>query len=304
MTPVSLFCKTIYNCRVRSNKNKANARMTSPTRTGKQLFSHDVARAIAQRFVESRRGARALGAYPGTIPASLDEAYRIQDIAIELWGKRVGGWKVGRIPLDLEERFESDRLAGPIFSTTIHQVDAGTILEMPIFSEGFAAVEAEFVAVIDSDAPADHWSWTPDEARAMIADLRIGLEIASSPLATINELGPAVVVSDFGNNLGLLIGPSISDWQSRALETMRCTTRIDEQPVGEGGAFNLTGGVVRSVQFLLELAARRGMPLRAGDVIATGQTTGIHDIAVGQTGITDFGNDGWLGMTAVAAKPE
>ena len=146
---------------------------------------------------------------------SLDDAYRIQDIAIELWGQRIGGWKVGRIPLDLEDQFESDRLAGPIFAPTIHEVASGSTIEMPIFDGGFAAIEAEFVAVIDSDAPADHWSWTPDEAREMIADLRIGLEVASSPLATINELGPAVVVSDFGNNLGLVVGPTIHDWQSR-----------------------------------------------------------------------------------------
>ncbi|MDH5259993.1 MAG: fumarylacetoacetate hydrolase family protein [Gammaproteobacteria bacterium] len=304
MTPVSLFRKTIYNRSDASNKNKAILRMNPPSRTSKQQSQHELARQIAKRFVDARQQARALTGFPGTAPTTLDDAYRIQDIAIELWGQRIGGWKVGRIPLDLEEKFESDRLAGPIFASTIHEVASGSTIEMPIFVGGFAALEAEFVVVIDRDAPADHWSWTPDEAREMIADLRIGLEVASSPLATINELGPAVVVSDFGNNLGLVVGPTIHDWQSRSLETMSCSARIDDQPVGEGGAYKLTGGIVRSVQFLLELAARRGLPLRAGDMIATGQTTGIHDIAVGQSGITDFGNDGWLGITTVAAKPQ
>jgi len=304
MTPVSLFRKTIYNRQDASKKNKANLRMNPPSPTAKHELQHDMAQQVAKGFVDARRKAGALAGFPGTVPASLDDAYRIQDIAIELWGQRIGGWKVGRIPLDLEDQFESDRLAGPIFAPTIHEVASGSIIEMPIFVGGFAAIEAEFVAVIDRDAPADHWSWTPDEAREMIADLRIGLEVASSPLATINELGPAVVVSDFGNNLGLVVGPSIPSWETRALENMRCSARIDDQPVGDGGAFKLTGGIVRSVQFLLELAARRGLPLRAGDMIATGQTTGIHDIAVGQTGITDFGDDGWLGITAVAAKPK
>jgi 2-keto-4-pentenoate hydratase len=266
--------------------------------------SSEQSQQIARRFVDARRKALALTGFPGTVPATLDDAYRIQDTAIELWGERVGGWKVGRIPLDLEGQFESDRLAGPIFARTIHEVASGSTLEMPIFVGGFAALEAEFVAVIDRDAPGDHWSWTPDEAREMIADLRIGLEVASSPLATINELGPAVVVSDFGNNLGLVVGPSIQNWQTRSLDSMSCSARIDDQTVGEGGAYKLSGGIVRSVQFLLELAARRGLPLRAGDLIATGQTTGIHDIAVGQTGITDFGDDGWLGITAIAAEPQ
>lgn len=304
MTPVSLFPKKIYNRSDASKKNKAILRMNPPPPTSKQQSQRDLARQIAQSFVAARRQARALAGYPGPLPETLDSAYQIQDIAIEQWGQRIGGWKVGRLPLDLEERFGSDRLAGPIFLPAINEVASGSTVDMPIFVGGFAALEAEFVAVIGSDAPVDHWSWTPDEAREMIADIRIGVEVASSPLAEINELGPAVVVSDFGNNLGLLVGPTVSNWQSRSLETMRCSARINEQLVGEGGAYNLTGGIVRSVQFLLELTARRGLPLGAGDMIATGQTTGIHDITIGQTGIADFGGDGWLGINAVAAKPE
>lgn len=303
MTPVSLYCKTIYNQSVTSNNNMAETRMNPPSRTAIQQFELDAARAIAKRLVESRRGAQALTDFPGTIPVKLDDAYCIQDIAIGLRGQRIGGWKVGRIPVNLEEQCGIDRLAGPIFAATIHEVESGATIDMPIFVGGFAAVEAEFVAVIAKDAPPDQFSWTPDEASGMIADLRIGLEIASSPLRTINELGPPVVVSDFGNNFGLVVGPTIRDWQSRSLETMRCSTLIDGQAQGDGGAFNLTGGFVRSVQFLLELTARRGLPLRAGDMIATGQTTGIHDIAVSQTGTTDFGDDGRLSVRAIAAEP-
>lgn len=277
--------------------------MNPPSRTATNEPQRDVAQAIATRLVESRRGAQALTSFPGTVPAKLDDAYRIQDIAIGLCGQPIGGWKVGRIPLDLEDQFRIDRLAGPIFARTIHQVDAGATIDMPIYVGGFAAVEAEFVAVIGKDAPPDRLTWTLDEANGMIADLRIGLEIASSPLPTINELGPTVVVSDFGNNFGLVVGPTIRDWRSRSLETMRCSTLIDEQIAGDGGAFNLTGGFVRSVQFLLELTARRGLPLRAGDMVATGQTTGIHDISVGETGTTDFGDDGRLGIRAIPAEP-
>lgn len=275
--------------------------MNTPSLTADRQSQHDMAQAIAKRLVESRRNAEALAEFPGKIPANLKDAYHVQDAAIQLNGQLIGGWKVGRIPLDLEDQFGIDRLAGPIFASTIHEVASDAVVEMPVFAGGFAAVEAEFIAVIANDAPADKSIWTADEANAMISDLRIGLEIASSPLSTINELGPAVVVSDFGNNFGLVVGPSIKDWRSRSLETMSCRTRIGDQLAGEGGAFKLTGGFVRSVQFLLELTARRGLPLRAGDLVATGQTTGIHDIAVGQTGTTDFGDDGKLCVKAIAA---
>jgi len=253
-------------------------------------------RDIAEKFVAARLLAHALADYPGTVPPDLEAAYRIQDQAIDLWPDTLRGWKVGRIPPTLEQDFGCDRLAGPIFSRMIRHATAGTAEHMPVFSGGFAAVEAEFVAVIRVDAEPDKLVWSRDEAESMIGELRIGLEVASSPLAAINDLGPAVTASDFGNNAGLIVGAAIAEWRQRQPETLTCRAYVDGKPVGEGGAFRLTGGVVRSVQFILELAAKRGRPLSAGDVIATGQTSGIHEVAPGQTARIEFGdgNDGEL----------
>ncbi|HLU05916.1 MAG TPA: hypothetical protein VKZ91_05115 [Woeseiaceae bacterium] len=255
--------------------------------------------AIAARFVEARLSSTPLDGFPGEVPPDLDTAYRCQDAAIELWPDEIGGWKVGRIPSSLENKFKSDRLAGPIFRRTIHHTDSNRQLEMPVYVGGFAAVEAEFVIVVDRDAPRDKLEWTREEADELIRDLRIGLEMASSPLSVINDLGPAAIVSDFGNNAGLIVGPPIAEWRSRSLESLACEAFIEGRSVGQGGAFNLTGGPVRSMQFILELTARRGRPLRAGDVIATGQTTGIHDIALGQTARIAFANDGDIYCKAI-----
>ncbi|HZD53530.1 MAG TPA: hypothetical protein VE175_10820, partial [Woeseiaceae bacterium] len=134
-------------------------------------------------------------------------------------------------------------------------------------------------------------------------DLRIGMEMASSPLKTINDLGPPVVACGFGNNAGLIVGPSIRNWRERDLDSMTCEAFIDGERVGTGGAFNLTGGPIRSLQFILELAASRGRPLKAGDVIATGQTSGIHDILAGQKGRIEFAADGTLACRAIPATP-
>jgi len=259
--------------------------------------------AIAASFVDARLSSRPLVAYPGEVPPDLDTAYRCQDVAIGLWPGEIGGWKVGRIPPGLEERFRSDRLAGPIFRETIHHIGSNASLDLPVYAGGFAAIEAEFVIVVGDNAPRDKLTWSRDEAAGMMADLRIGVEMASSPLKTINDLGPAAIASDFGNNAGLIVGPSIRDWRSRTLESMSCEAFIDDVSVGKGGAFNLTGGPLRSLQFMLELAATRGHALRAGDVIATGQTTGIHDILVGQAARIAFGDDGEIRCRATDTHP-
>jgi len=257
---------------------------------------------IAESLVAARLAKSPLGRYPGDIPGDLSTAYDIQDHAIDLWLDDLGGWKVGRIPPHLEDDFGSDRLAGPIFAATIHKVTGDIVPMMPVFEGGFAAIEAEFVAVIAKDAPADKLSWSREEADAMIAEVCIGLEVASSPLAAINELGPAVTASDFGNNAGLLVGASINDWRARDPQTLTCDSFIDGKSVGSGGAYGLTGGIVRSVQFMLDVAAARGRPLQAGCLIATGQTSGIHEIAPGQTARITFADDGELSCQMVAAK--
>lgn len=276
--------------------------MKADTGTRRRPANDAQLQAIASVFVEARLNARPLRAYPGKIPADLDTAYRCQDIAIELWPDEVAGWKVGRIPPEIESQFASDRLAGPIFRKTIHRCDSDKVLDLPVFSGGFAAIEAEFVVVVGGDVPPDKLQWSRAEARQLMGDLCIGIEMASSPLKSINDLGPAVIASDFGNNGGLIVGPSIAQWRSRKLESMTCEAFIDGKSVGRGGAFNLTGGPLRSLQFILELAAKRGQPLKAGDVIATGQTTGIHDIECGQTGRIEFGRDGALSCKAIEAR--
>jgi 2-keto-4-pentenoate hydratase len=297
MTPVSFLLETIYN-----RREQAMTRLYMKSQTA-SVAADPASVEIAKRFVAARRNALPLNDFPGEIPAGLQTAYVIQGAAIELWPDQIGGWKVGRIPVELENSFGIDRLAGPIFRGAIRFAAGADSLDMPVFDGGFAAIEAEYVAVIGRDAPSGKMSWTLEEAEGMIADLCIGLEVASSPLKTINELGPPVVVSDFGNNAGLIVGPSIDDWKNRAIDSMSCISFIDGSQVGEGGAFRLTGGFIRSVQFVLELNARRGMPLRSGDFVATGQTTGIHDIQTGQSGRLDFGGDGELNCAIIEMTP-
>ncbi|MGA8203707.1 MAG: fumarylacetoacetate hydrolase family protein [Woeseiaceae bacterium] len=276
--------------------------MTLEKKTKNRIPSRNTLQSIAESFVQARLTAAPLDAYPGPQPASLEEAYRIQDIAIDLWPDTVGGWKVGRIPPALEEQYGCDRLAGPIFNKAIRRRPNGEDSEMPVFESGFAAVEAEFVAVIAEDAPRAKTDWSRDDAETMIGELHIGLEIASSPFSAINDLGPTVTASDFGNNVGLIVGPAISDWTTRDPGTLTCEAFLDDRSTGRGGAYTLTGGVTRSVQFMLELAARRGRPLKAGDVIATGQTSGIHEVSPGQVARIDFGDDGKLACKLVAAS--
>ncbi|WP_045318743.1 MULTISPECIES: 2-keto-4-pentenoate hydratase [Brevundimonas] len=263
--------------------------------------SNDSGPAIARAFVAARSEARALPDYPGDVPGGMDAAYAIQDEAIGLWDDQVVGWKIGRIPDAWLERLKAPRLAGPIFRRAVWTAVEGETMDFPVFEGGFAAVEAEFILKLAKDAPADRTDWTAEQAADMVETLIVGVEPAGSPLATINVLGPPVVASDFGNNAGLILGHEVPDWRERLMD-LTCETFIDGQSVGKGGAATIPGGPLGALAFLLELNARRGRPLKAGDLISTGAATGIHDIVAGQSSRVVFNGVGEILCRAVPAQ--
>src|SRR4030095_3363035 len=128
-----------------------------------------------------------------------------------------------------------------------------------------------------------------------VGELCIGIEIASSPLATLNDLGPGAVVSDFGNNWGVVVGTAVDDW--RGLYEVTAQTFIDDEFVGRGVAEGRPGAP-RALAFTLGKAARRGRPLQAGAVISTGMITGVHDIRPGQRSLHVFQGVGGVGCRA------
>ena len=261
------------------------------------------AEAIARRFVEARLSASHLDAFPGQIPDALSSAYAIQDAAIALWPDQIVGWKVGRVGPDFEAKFGRERLAGPVFRDNLQRSKDGAAVFFPVFEGGFAAVEAEFVFEIARDAPAAKTEYTLAEAADHAGRLYIGVETAGSPLATINALGPTVVISDFGNNAGLILGKEIPDWRSRPIGDFVCASFIDGREVGRGRAIDLPGGPLEALRFLLEHCGRRGRPLKAGMFVSSGAATGIHEIKAGQSAQVAFGRDGEIAVLAVAAKP-
>ena len=257
-------------------------------------------RAIAGAFVAARQAARALDGFPGVQPSALADSYKIQDEAIALWPTEVVGWKIGRVQPHQVEALGADRFAGPIFKENIW-IANGAAVNFPVFDQGFAAVEAEYVFRIGKDAPAAKTQWTAAEAAELIGAMHVGVETAGSPLATINDLGATVVVADFGNNHGLILGPEVADWRAKLAKGVTCETFIEGQSVGAGGASDAPDGPLDALAFLAGHLAQRGKPLKAGQLVTTGAVTGVHDIRIGQHSRVSFNGSGDILCTAVKA---
>lgn len=235
----------------------------------------------ANQFVEARQRGQHLTDYPGTVPDTLASAYAVQDAAIKAFDRYVVGWKVGRIFPPLSDTFGANRLAGPIFTTTT-LTDANPPVGQ-VFAGGFGAAEAEFLFQIGPDLPPGKQDYTLEDIQQLITAVHVGIEIASSPLPTINELGPAVTVSDFGNNNGLIIGAPIENWQTSNFADWIVALEIDGTVAGEGSASSFPDGPIGSVRFLLNNLGARGISIYAGTWISSGAITGVHQVTSGQS---------------------
>jgi 2-keto-4-pentenoate hydratase len=234
--------------------------------------------AVAAELVAARREGRSLTGFPGLVPASMAEAYQIQELAMSRWQDSLVGWKIGYISADRRTAGDPDRLVGPIWRKQCHLSEENvSAAEVGIFVTGFAAVEAELVIRLEQDLPAhDGAGWTADEAADLEQRLLVGIEVASSPIPDINALGPTVIAADFGNNNGLVLGSVLAD-QPRGVP-VQLVCYVDGQPVGEGSAENLPGGIHSGLATALNILASRAQSVRAGMVFATGAITGIHPI--------------------------
>lgn len=234
---------------------------------------------IAEQFVRARLSAQSLLQYPGTVPNDLATAYRCQEFAIDRWPDAIVGWKVARIGAAFAKQFPEERLVGPVFQRNLHWARAGEIVDCPVFEGGFAAVAAEIVLRVGEDAPPGKKLWSIDEAAELVRSCHLGVEVAGSPLATLNDLGSGAVISDFGNNWGVIVGSMLGDW--RSIEEIIALSFIDDSLAGRGTVF-IRQGALGALAFALGKCAQRGRPLRAGDIVSTGAITGVHDIRVGQ----------------------
>lgn len=243
---------------------------------------------IADAFVAARREGRALSDFPGSLPPTLAEAYRVQERAIAIGGRRVAGWKVAMVPPAFRQPLGAERIAGPVYADVIHELPLGGTAEVTVYVGGFAALEAEFVARFAHDLEPTADGFTVEGVTAALGSLHAGSEVASSPLATLNDIGPVAVVCDHGNNAGAVVGPELAGWRTAPLADLHSHMSIDGIAAGEGTAASVPGGPIAALMFLAEHLATRGRRLHAGDIVLTGLTTGIHPVRPGSRGRIEF----------------
>jgi 2-keto-4-pentenoate hydratase len=227
---------------------------------------------------------------PELRPAGLDAAYALADELTR--GQTIVGWKVGAAnargqqALGLNEPFAGRVLAGTLLSTPASLCHPGRPL----------TIGAEFGYRIARDLlPRDRYDVY---AIAEVVDALVPcLELNWASYADPFGLGGLCIVADNGFNIGLVVGAPTLSWRKVDVSEINvCFQRDDEPPiVGSPGAADFNP--LAALAWLANDRAKRGDPLRAGQIVATGDFIGAIEATPGSVVRADFGPLGLVELT-------
>jgi 2-keto-4-pentenoate hydratase len=209
------------------------------------------------------------------LPASEDEAIRIQDATLDIIGP-VGAWKVGAKGLDTRPA------CSPLPASRV--LPSGSTLTGPEWK--LRGIEVELGLRLGLDLDPRPEGWTPQQLMAAVDALVPVIEVVETRLAGWRESDPLATLADVQSSGALIVGAPLafvpSDVVASAaalpatdLRTLEATLTVNGKTQAKVTGGNPAGDVWRLLAWLVERSAARGRPLRAGQVITTGSCSGV-----------------------------
>ena len=233
--------------------------MTSGPLEAKHLEAADL-------LLNARRTATPIDDLPADLkPATLEEAYAIQDLIAEAYGA-IGGWKVGAPTPE----------ATPIFAPMPKLWIASGGSTLSGITSRYRGLEAEIAFLLGEDLPPRTTPYTMDEIIAAIASCHPVIEVIESGLAepTIPELRMSML-ADLQMHGGFIYGPAFTDWQAIDFTVEAVSLAVDGVVRVERTGSNTSGNLMRLLPFLANEGAHRTGGLKRGQWITTGSWTGL-----------------------------
>jgi 2-keto-4-pentenoate hydratase len=252
--------------------------------------------AMAQALASARRQHRVLPAPApsAALPATLADAYRLQDAFMAEWRAPVAGWKAGATAAPVQARFGvTGPFAGPVYADDVLASPAAPA------SARFAhhCLECEFAFRIATRLAPRAQPFTRAEVEAAVGALVPAIEIISPRFDRLPFEAPLLAIADCGLNGGLVTGRAIADWRGIDLAGHRVRLLVDGVPRAEGTGANVLGDPVLSLVWTANHVRERGRALEAGALVSTGTMTGLTYVAPGARAVADFGALGTVEVT-------
>ena len=236
----------------------------------------DAIKSAAQYLTELRNTGRFGARLPEpSRPATLDDALKIQDRMVRVYGQEVGGYKCS---VPNPER----TVIAPIFAPTIQSSGPCYVRAATPQAGDTARIEPEIAFELGQDLPPRATPYTEEEIRAAVGEVRLVLELLGCRYLDPKGLPFIEMVADCVSNQGLFLGPPVAGGLDAALLTFPLRIERLDGPapvlVKEHQGKHPDGGPLLPLYWIANFQAARGVGLRAGQIITTGSYAGMIDV--------------------------
>lgn len=227
----------------------------------------------ARILIEAWQDGRQIGPLPAECrPATLAEAYRLQDAIARELGADVGGWKVGATGMGARKLLKArGPFAGRIFAGRIFQSGAS----IPSGAYPLRGLEGEIAFKLGKDLPGRKTPYRMSDVKKAVASVHPAVEIVAPRWTEWLSVGLPSLVADHGANAALVLGKPFANGADLDLDAMKVELRVNNESVGKGTGADVIGGPYASLLWLANALRRRG-GLKAGQVVSTGTCTGLY----------------------------
>lgn len=249
----------------------------------------------ARRIVDARKSMSFLDVLAWEHePPALEDAYRVQRAATQLWGDAIAGWKVGATAKRMQDFWRiSAPIYGPVFRKTVFQSPAS----LPTRDFHHTMLESEFAFRFGADLPPRAKPYAREEIVAAVDALIPAFEIISSRLAKLSPDKVPLVVADFCANGGAVCGRPIENWGSIDLPAQKVALHLGGALREQGSGADVLGNPLNVLHWFVNALRAQGIALARGQIVLTGTMTGLHAAEAGQPAVADFGALGKVQVT-------
>ena len=213
----------------------------------------------------------------GTLrPASMDQAYQVQDalvaLRIKAWGSAVAGYKIAlTTPAMREFVGYGDSIAGQVLARRVMHTPA----KVRLADAGRLGYECELAFLLGEELPLEREA--PDRARVSqaIAAVAPAFELVDDRNADYaifaGDAGAALsLAADNAWNHGVVLGAWRQDWAAIDLANVHGVLQINGTQAGEGWGRDVLGHPLDAMVWLARHLHARGLTLKKGQLVITG----------------------------------
>lgn len=217
------------------------------------------------------RDAYSRGAVPplrdGLDPVDADGAYAVQTINTRFWeaqGRRIVGRKAGLTAKAVQTQLGVDQPDFGVLFDDMQVADGGKLDPVGAIQP---KAEAEVAFVLGKDLPDP--DTTPDMVAAAVATVHTAIEIVDSRIADW-KITFADTVADNGSSAFFVLAKEGKALAGLDLFTCGMVMEINGAVVSLGAGAAALGHPLNAAAWLAQTLARRGEPLKAGDILLAG----------------------------------